>query len=106
MPQITTQETKWLAEIEKRLRQLIHMVQNTSTSVSQFTIGDAQPDTPSNGASSYINPTLDGRNFKVYQNGVGYLTEGTDYSAYPGGGFTLLGGDTFTTGESFLVWVY
>lgn len=72
----------------------------------QFTIGDGGANTPANGATQYVNADLaSATKLKVEKNGFGTLTEGVDYSLLGGGGYTLLAGGIFTTGETWFVWI-
>ena len=65
-----------------------------------FVVGD--PGAPANEDTQYINTDVTG-NLLIEKNGVGALIEGTDYDLLPGGGFELLGGGMFTTGEIYTV---
>ena len=77
---------------------------NIYTTLAQFTIGDGNPGTPTNGSTTYANPSVEGKTVKVFKNGVGYLTEGTDFSN-SGGIITLLGGAVFSTGETYVIFI-
>jgi hypothetical protein len=111
---ITTEETKWLRDIEKLIRiSNGYLARIASTKnyqpIAQFTIGDGNPGTPANNTTTYSNPAMDGYNVKIYLNGTGYLTEGTgagQYQLLTGGGFVLQGGTEFTTSQTYTVFIY
>ena len=109
-PQVIDSNTAWLSKIEERLRGIQSILYNGGGSGSsvvpiQFTIGDGNPGTPANGSTIYANAVLNGKTISVHKNGVGYLTEGADYDLYAGGGIELLGGATFDTGVTYLIWI-
>lgn len=71
-----------------------------------FMIGDGGSITPSNGASHCIDPDIKYLKYNVSKNGYGTLIENILYERLPNGGFQLLGGAIFTTGEIFTITFY
>ncbi|WP_126244129.1 hypothetical protein [Chitinophaga rhizosphaerae] len=73
----------------------------------RFQIGDGGSLTPPPGAVEYSNPDLVGKRFRVFRRGVGYLSEGVEFSILATGGFRLLlPGDVFSESEVFHVQEY
>jgi len=74
----------------------------------QFVVGSGAQYVPNNGDSEYNNPELAGNNnYLIASNSDGgYLVEGTNFDYLTSGGFELLNGRTFFTGEIFTLFFY
>jgi len=67
----------------------------TSPTGIEFMVGGTGPNDPVAGSSSYVNASLDGADYIVTQRGVGVRSWVDEIQLLPGGGFTLLNGETF-----------
>lgn len=72
----------------------------------EFTVGDGKPGTPTSGTNVYSNTDIKYSKYKVHKNGPGYLREEIEYQRTSQGGFQLLSGSKFTTGEVYMIWFY
>lgn len=101
-------EVIWLRKIWEQLQVLTSAtISGGGSSASNYEylvdfIVDGGGGAPTNGETEYANPDVTG-DIKVYKNGVGYLTTGTDYDQIVGGGIELLDGAVFTTGEKYTI---
>jgi len=68
-----------------------------------FTIGDGHAGTPLVGTTTYTNTVLNNKTLLILKNGVGFLTAGVDFNSLTGGGFVLIGGELFNTGETYTI---
>lgn len=100
------QDVTWrLDAIEQMLRKVASLVASSvvaGTNVASFTVGDGNPGTPANGSTNYINTALNNKALTISVSGQGPISP-TLFNAYPGGGFTLLTGLVFNTGETWVV---
>lgn len=69
----------------------------------QFKVGDGQSFTPANGSYICNLETLKGENYRITKNGFGDMLEGEQWSRYYTGGFILLNGSQFTSGEIYTI---
>lgn len=72
--------------------------------IVQFIVGE--PGAPANMDTEYVNADVvegAGEEILIEKDGTGYLTEGTNYNLLVGGGFELLGGSVFSTGEKYTI---
>lgn len=114
---ITTLETQYLRDISRLLKILISTTANNSSSgdIIPFTIGDGQSFTPVDGDSHFTYSSILGKTIALQKNGFGFYTIGTSTGQYqrsndnPGDGLgitlNLQGGDIFSTGETYILFI-
>jgi hypothetical protein len=78
-----------------------NIINNYSAKPIQFIVGTG--DAPASGTVYYNNIDLIGFDLQIFLNGEGYLVENIDYIVLDTGGFQLLGGRLFNTGEVYSV---
>lgn len=76
---------------------------NTSATSIEFEVGGAGPNDPVDGSSNYVNSSLDGADYIVTQRGVGIRSWVDEIQLLPGGGFTLLNGETFQDEDRWFI---
>lgn len=91
--QIGSMTYRWRGLIEDT--NFISVSGATSPTGIEFVVGGTGPNDPAPGSVSYVNTSLDGSDYIVNQRGVGIRSWADEIQLLPGGGFTLLNGETF-----------